>query len=93
MVLVDDARIKAINKEYRHKNHVTDVLSFEDLSEIFICLPQAVRQAKMLKHSIDCELTRLLVHGIVHLKGYDHEKGGRQRKQMEKTEDKILKNL
>ncbi len=93
LVLVGDAKIRSINKKYRHKNRVTDVLSFEKLDEIFICLPQATRQAKLLKTPLKTELTRLLVHGIVHLKGYDHEKSAKEAERMFAVEEKILKNL
>lgn len=93
LVFVGDDKMKELNKKYRHKNRVTDVLSFEQLNEIFICLPQAERQAKVLKHSLNCELTRLLVHGIVHLKGYDHERGAKQAARMLAVENKILKSL
>jgi len=91
LVLVGNAKIKALNNKYLHQNKVTDVLSFEELNEIFICLPQARRQAEALEHSLNCELTRLLVHGIVHLKGYEHERGGAQARRMEKIENRILK--
>jgi probable rRNA maturation factor len=90
LVLVGDAKMKELNKKYRGKNRVTDVLSFEELNEIFICLPQAKRQAKALKHPLNCELTRLVVHGIVHLKGYEHEGSKRQAARMLAVENKIL---
>lgn len=119
LVFVCDARMKAINKKYRGKNRVTDVLSFGELNEIYICLPEARRQVKnqipptpplqkggtgggvlrkgraekLLKTSLNSELTRLLVHGIVHLKGYNHEKSAVEAAKMRKIEEKILKNL
>ncbi len=93
LVFVCDARMKTINKKYRGKNATTDVLSFEDLNEIYICLPQAKRQAKLLKTSEKAELTRLLVHGIVHLKGHDHEKSAKEAEKMRQIEEGILKNL
>ena len=93
LVLVGDARMKSLNKKYRGRNRLTDVLSFEGLNEIVICLPQAKRQAKTLKYSLNFELTRLLVHGIVHLKGYDHEKSAKEAKKMREIEEKILRSL
>ncbi len=72
IVLVGDAEIRAINKKYRKTNRVTDVLAF-DYGEIIICLPQAKRQAKQLGHSLKNELTILLIHGMLHLAGYDDE--------------------
>ena len=69
IVLVGDAKIKALNKKYRKSNKVTDVLAF-DYGEIFICLSQAKKQAKKLGHSLKEELAILLIHGILHLTGY-----------------------
>lgn len=93
LVFVSDAKMKELNKKYRRKNKITDVLSFEELNEIFICLPQAEKQAKALKVSINCELTRLLTHGIVHLKGYDHEKSTEEAERMFAVEEKILNKI
>ncbi len=93
LVLVNDEKIREINKKYRQKNKITDVLSFEELNEIFISLPQAKRQAKRLKHSLNCELTRLFVHGIVHLAGFDHEYSEKEAREMERIENKILEKI
>lgn len=93
LVLVGDVKIRKINRECCGRNCVTDVLSFEGLGEIFICLPQAIRQAKLLKTPLKTELTRLLVHGIVHLKGFEHERSKKMAEAMFKVEDKILKSL
>ncbi|MBU3901637.1 rRNA maturation RNase YbeY [Patescibacteria group bacterium] len=93
LVFIGDAKMKELNKKYRGKNKTTDVLSFEELNEIFICLPQAKKQARELKVSINCELTRLLTHGIVHLKGYDHAKSAREATRMFRVEEKILRSL
>jgi len=59
------------------------------LGEIFICYPQAVKQAKQKKHSVKKELTILLIHGILHLLGYDH-KGDYKDSEMKVLEEKIL---
>jgi len=72
IVLVGEGRIKALNKKYRGKNKVTDVLSF-DYGEVFICIPQAKKQAKKLNHSFKEELDFLLIHGILHIAGYNHK--------------------
>lgn len=93
LVLVGEAKIKALNKKYLNRDRVTDVLSFEDLNEIFICLPQAKRQSKLLKTPLKSELMRLLVHGIVHLKGYEHEKSAKEAERMLKVEEKILEKI
>lgn len=72
LVIVGEVKIRELNKKYRKKNKVTDVLSF-DYGEIFICLPQAKKQAKKFGHSLKKELAILLIHGLLHLAGYDDE--------------------
>jgi len=72
MVVVGDAKIKGLNKKYLNKSEVTDVLAF-DYGEIFICLPQAKKQAKDLGHSLKQEIAILLIHGLLHLAGYNDE--------------------
>ncbi len=86
IVLVGDRRIKHLNKKYRNKNKVTDVLAF-DYGEIFICLPQAKKQAKRLKHSIKKELAILLIHGLLHLAGYKDEIEEEHNKMMKKQQE------
>ncbi|OGZ33130.1 MAG: rRNA maturation RNase YbeY [Candidatus Portnoybacteria bacterium RBG_13_40_8] len=76
IAIVCNTRMKNLNRKYRGKNETTDVLAF-DYGEIFICLPQAKRQAKKIKHSLKKELAILLIHGILHLAGYnDRTKSG-----------------
>lgn len=88
VAIVDDKKIIALNKKYKNHNYTTDVLAF-DYGEIIICLDQAKRQAKELKHSLKDELTILLIHGILHLSGYKDETKT-QRDAMMKKQDKIL---
>ena len=61
------------------------------LGEIFICYPQAVRQARQKKHSVKKELAILLIHGILHLLGYDHQEDYED-SEMKDLEGKVLKN-
>jgi len=68
IVMVCDARMKSLNKRYKDRDKVTDVLAF-DYGEVIICLPQAKRQANELGHSLRKELGILLIHGILHLAG------------------------
>ena len=86
IVLVSDTKIKELNRKYRKINRVTDVLAF-DYGEIFICLPQAERQAKQLGHSLKKELAILLIHGILHLAGYDDEAKKDYNKMVRKQEE------
>jgi probable rRNA maturation factor len=86
IVITDDDRIRALNRDFAGDDHVTDVLSFslregEDfanpddivrLGEVIVSYPTAERQAREVGQSIELELAHLLVHGILHLLGYDH---------------------
>lgn len=63
------------------------------LGEVIICYPRAKKQAKRLGHSLEKELTVLLIHGILHLLGYEDEKGEKEAKEMKKMGEKILKTV
>jgi len=90
VVFVSSNKIKEINKKYRRKNRPTDVLSFGELNEVFVC-PQIVKkQAKLLKIPFNSELTRVVIHGILHLAGCDHEKNADAMK-MQIIQERIVK--
>ena len=103
--LVGEAKIKALNKKYRNKNKVTDVLSFPlqearfkkydilPLGDIFICLPFAVKESERQSIGLKKELAWLTIHGFLHLLGYDHEKSANDKKKMFSLENKILNKL
>lgn len=95
VAFVSGAEIKKLNRKYREKNKVTDVLSFNyrDSGEIVICLEQAEKQAKIAKHSVTKELTMLLIHALLHLKGYNHEKNQKENYAMREQENNLLKHL
>ena len=77
VAFVDETRMRKLNKEYRGLDKVTDVLSFEGegdfLGEIIICPNQIKRQAKKFGNTIKYETNFILVHGLLHLLGYDDE--------------------
>ena len=83
--IVGNTRIRRLNHQYRHQDRPTDVLAFPMreaagpptplLGDVVISFPKAVEQASRHDHSIEEELVQLLIHGILHLKGFDHEKG------------------
>ncbi|MCH7759724.1 rRNA maturation RNase YbeY [Patescibacteria group bacterium] len=89
VVLVNENTIKTINKKYRQQNRVTDILSFDDPAEIMICWKQLVQSAQEQKHSQKQELKILLIHGLLHILGYNHEQKI-ETKKMERMELKIL---
>jgi len=97
IIIVDEEKIHEINREYRGKDCVTDVISFalEDddtfidtdfrvLGDIYICIEKAHSQALEYGHSFLRELSFLTVHGLLHLLGFDH---------MEKEEEDIMFEL
>ena len=78
IAILPDERVKALNRKYRGRNRVTDVLSFPStlapfLGDIAISRGIAQKQAKLLGHSLATELRVLALHGLLHLLGYDHE--------------------
>ena len=77
IAFVDDAAMRALNRKFRRKNKTTDVLTFPGdaplLGEIVISIDQARRQAAGEKHSLATEVRYLILHGVLHALGYDHE--------------------
>ena len=99
---VGTVQMKQLNKIYRKSHSVTDILSFTFpqifyergfLGELVICLPQMRAQAKTFGHPPAIECALLIVHGILHLLGFDHEKNLKQAKIMADWERRILKKL
>ena len=77
IAFVDDAAMQSLNRKFRHKNKTTDVLTFPGdgvfLGDIVISVDRARRQAADEKHSLATEVRYLILHGILHAFGYDHE--------------------
>ena len=80
VLLADDARLKELNRSFRGKNKPTDVLSFPAVTngegaagDIAISLETAARQAEEHGHTLTEEVRILLLHGVLHLAGFDHE--------------------
>ena len=86
IAFVDDEEMKRLNRRFRGRNRTTDVLTFpagelpplidarlRPLGDIVISVPQARRQATAERHSLAREVRYLLLHGILHALGYDHE--------------------
>lgn len=96
VALVGGGEIKKWNSYYRGKKKVTDVLSFlyeqkpAVIGEIIVCYPRAVEQAKERGWSTGEEIKFLLVHGALHLVGYDHEKNEREAARMDKMQKMIM---
>lgn len=100
--MIGDKEMTELNSQYRGKKYPTDVLSFawtEDkkiksnlLGQIYICYPQIKRQAKEYKIKEHEELARMLIHGLLHLVGYDHIKDVPAKK-MFAIQEGIIKEL
>ncbi len=94
VAFIGEGRIKELNKKYRGKNKATDVLSFgEGLNEIVICYSEVKKNAKRYNSTFKKELAQVLIHGILHLLGYEHEKGEKEAKKMEKKQKYYLSQI
>jgi len=94
IALVNSGEIKKLNKKYRKKNKITDVLSFDNgLNEIVVCPQEIKKNAKKYNSTFKKELSRVLIHGILHLLGYEHEKTKIEAKKMEKKEEYYLSKI
>ena len=103
IVLVSDPRIRRLNRDFRNQNKPTDVLSFptgpDDLphldkpgiGDMIVSVETARRQAFARHHSLERELCVLVIHGLLHLLGYDHEvdRGEMRRKEL-KLQSELL---
>ena len=63
------------------------------IGDIAICIPVARKQARAGDHPLDVEVLILMVHGLLHLVGYDHEKGGRETRRMRREEERLLEAM
>lgn len=95
LALVGQARIRQLNRKYRGKNRVTDVLSFQGDGggEIVICLSQVKRNAKKYQITFKKELTKVLIHGILHVLGYEHGKRLSAADKMRQKEEHYLSQV
>lgn len=101
VLLTGDRRIRELNRDFRHKNRPTDVLSFTQIEapngemranpqpgqfsvigDVVISLETAARQAAEIGQSVEHRLRALLVHGVLHLLGYDHERSAADARKM-----------
>jgi len=111
IALVGQDRMRELNKKYRGKNRVTDVLAFgqnkklkiknqkfpillkSELGEVVICLQEVKKNAKRFGEKFEKELARVLIHGILHLLGYNHEKSKKGAEKMKKKEKYYLSKI
>jgi probable rRNA maturation factor len=106
VVFVRDKKIRTLNRDYRGKDYATDVLSFQTsdgedeasnfggenyIGDIVISTDTAMRQAEEAKQTFEREVQELVIHGVLHLCGYDHETDNGEMNRLElKLRDKLL---
>jgi rRNA maturation RNase YbeY len=108
ILFVGDRRMRGLNRRYRGKDRTTDVLAFamreactphavhlapDVLGDVVISVPTAWRQAIEAGRSLDEELAWLLIHGILHLCGYDHERSEKEARRMHRRERMIQRSI
>lgn len=107
IIITDDAYIRTINREYRSLDRPTDVISFanrdnpfpdidasqEEIGDIYISAERAERQSHEYRVSLADEMKRLIIHGVLHLVGYDHERSDEDEEIMLQKEDDLWKNI
>ena len=99
IALVGQKRIRRLNKQYLGRDYSTDVLSFPGskeinfLGEIVICSQEVKKNAERFNLVFKKELARVLIHGILHLLGYEHEKSLKQAGEMREKEDYYFKKM
>ena len=99
IAFVSEAEIKELNKKYRKKDKATDVLAFElkegfegEVAQVVICPAVVSEKAKEYGRSFEKEMVNVLIHGILHVLGYDHELSKEEEERMfKKQEDYLLK--
>ena len=102
VAFVSDRAMSALNRQWRRKRGTTDVLSFpavqdefekmegSSLGDVVISVEQAARQAKDNDLSLDQEIAQLILHGLIHLSGYDHSTDNGE---MERLELRLRRKL
>jgi len=105
VVFGSDRLLQEINRTYRHQDRPTNVLAFPQsptyegepatpmLGDVIVALPTAAREAHDLQQSLEERVVYLLLHGILHLLGHDHEGSATQRRRMEALERQVLAHL
>jgi probable rRNA maturation factor len=103
LAIVDNREMRKLNAKFRNKDYPTDVLSFPSdavpssgaqvLGDVVISAEKAKEQAQERGRTFDEETVTLLIHGILHLLGYDHERSAKEARRMARLEKKIYRVL
>jgi probable rRNA maturation factor len=105
VVLAGDRLVRRLNRTYRGQDRPTNVLAFPQyptydgepsttlLGDVVVSLPTAAREAQTLQQCLEEHVVYLLLHGLLHLLGYDHEQSPAGRRRMERREQEVLAHL
>lgn len=103
LAIVGNTEIRKLNAKYRKRDYPTDVLSFPSvtvlptgrrvLGDVIISVDKAQEQAEERGRTLHEEIVTLLIHGILHLLGYDHERSAKEARSMVRLEKKIYQKL
>jgi rRNA maturation RNase YbeY len=107
VIITDDAYMRRINREYRGHDEPTDVISFsnrdnpfpevdadcEEVGDLYISIVRAEKQAGEYRVSLVAEMKRLIVHGMLHLVGYDHERSDSDEEIMLQKEEDLCRAI
>ena len=97
--IVDEEEGRQLNRDYRHKDYATNVLTFDYaqeplvLADLVLCAPVVEREAREQNKSLEEHYAHLLVHGTLHAQGWDHETSEQDAQEMEAYETAILQGL
>ena len=97
--IVDEDEGRQLNRDYRHKDYATNVLTFDYaqepmvLADLVLCAPVVEREAREQNKSLEEHYAHLLVHGALHAQGWDHETSEADAQEMEAYETAILQEL
>jgi probable rRNA maturation factor len=105
VVFVNDRVMQELNHTYRQRAYTTNVLAFPQetgwpgelptavLGDVVVSLPTASREAETLQQSVEDYVLYLLIHGLLHLLGYDHERSAEEHQRMQAREQELLEML
>ena len=97
--IVDEEEGRQLNRDYRHKDYATNVLTFDYaqepmvLADLVLCAPVVEREAREQNKSLEEHYAHLLVHGALHAQGWDHETSEEDAQEMEDYETAIMQEL
>jgi probable rRNA maturation factor len=105
VIFASDRLMQELNRVYRHQDRPTNVLAFPQLpmpysspasavlGDIVVSLPTAAREACTLQQPLEERVTYLLLHGLLHLLGYNHDRSAAECRRMEALEEEVLQYL